>query len=151
MFLDRTMDEEDREAQDACFATDPGAVYCGVCGTLRLHEVHEKCRYHRDRVRGTTPSADSAPTDLRAALGQTGAVEAVLAYMTQRPGFAAAVLEGSLLQLPVTSAMPAETEDTSSAGASTSMAGSTPTGEDFGCDDGDEYADLPSGDELMMF
>ncbi|KAG0422812.1 hypothetical protein HPB47_001393 [Ixodes persulcatus] len=94
------MNEVDREAQGACFAPDPGVKYCGVCGTLRLHEVHEKCRYHRDRVRGTTPSADPAPTNLHATLDQPGALEAVLPYMTKKPGFVAAVLDGSLLQLP---------------------------------------------------
>ncbi|KAM7290544.1 hypothetical protein ISCGN_027164 [Ixodes scapularis] len=137
VFLGRTMDKEDREAQGTCFAPDPGAMYCGVCGTLHLHEVHERWRYHRDRVRGATPSANPAPTDLHAALDQPGAVEAVLAYMTQRQGFLAAVLEGSLLQLPATAAVPAETGDVLSAGAATSTAGSTPTGESRAC--------LPSG------
>ncbi|KAG0438797.1 hypothetical protein HPB47_016868 [Ixodes persulcatus] len=75
VFLGRTTDEVDREAQGACFAPDPGAVYMR---RLRhtIHEAHKKCRYHRDRV--TTPSADPAPTDLHTALNQPSAAEAVL-------------------------------------------------------------------------
>lgn len=95
MFLGCTMEDEDREARGPCFAPDPGIVYCGVCSTLQLHKVHEKCRYHRDRVRVTTLSSNPVPADLHTALDQLGALEAVLAYMTTKPGFATAVLEGA--------------------------------------------------------
>ncbi|KAM7310651.1 hypothetical protein ISCGN_007559 [Ixodes scapularis] len=68
----------------------------------------------RTPVPVTSPNSNPAPADLYTTLDQHCALEAVLAYMATKSGFAAAVLEGSLLQIPVTAAVPVKTGDASS-------------------------------------
>lgn len=51
-------------------------------------------------VRVPTPRVGPAPPDLPTALDQLGTMEAMLAYKATRPGFAAAMLEESLLHFP---------------------------------------------------
>ncbi|XP_075529470.1 uncharacterized protein LOC142560931 isoform X1 [Dermacentor variabilis] len=63
IFRGRTLSAMVEASGGVVMASDPSAVYCGVCGVLRLCAAHDPSAVHKLHVKGTEPAAEGPGTD----------------------------------------------------------------------------------------